>query len=144
MLKILFLPLAKKMKKKFFVPKIESINEIQVFVKNNLPQNQADSKKISNIELIIEEIIINIINYGFEEEPNGMIDIGIDTRNHDIIIEIRDNGIAFNPLEKKDPNVDADLDDRKIGGLGIFFVKQLVKDISYSRKESKNILHLVL
>lgn len=132
------------MKKKFFVPKIESINEIQVFVKNNLPQNQADSKKISNIELIIEEIIINIINYGFEEEPNGMIDIGIDTRNHDIIIEIRDNGIAFNPLEKKDPNVDADLDDRKIGGLGIFFVKQLVKDISYSRKESKNILHLVL
>ena len=132
------------MKKKSFVPKIESINEIQGFVKNNLPQNQADSKKISNIELIIEEIIINIINYGFEEEPNGMIDIGIDTRNHDIIIEIRDNGMAFNPLEKKDPNVDADLDDRKIGGLGIFFVKQLVKDISYSRKESKNILHLVL
>lgn len=132
------------MKKKAFVPKIESINEIQEFVKDNLVENQIDSQKISKIELIIEEIVINIINYGFEEEPNGMIDIGVDTINHDIIIKITDNGIAFNPLDEKDPDVDADIDDREIGGLGIFFVKQLTRDIQYSRKHGKNNLCLTL
>lgn len=132
------------MKKKSFVPKIESINKIQEFVKNNLPENRVDPKKSTNIELIIEEIIINIINYGFGEEPNGMIDIGVDTKNHDIVINVSDNGIAFNPLDKKDPNVDADIEDREIGGLGIFFVKQLTRDIRYSRKHGKNNLCLIL
>jgi anti-sigma regulatory factor (Ser/Thr protein kinase) len=136
--------LAGKMKKKSFAPKIESIKQIQEFVKNNLPENLLDLKKSANIELIIEELVINIINHGFEEEPSSMIDFGIDTRNHDIVIKIRDNGIAFNPLEKKDPDLAADIEERELGGLGIFFVKQLAKDIRYFRKHGKNNLYLII
>ncbi|MBT7261234.1 MAG: ATP-binding protein [Desulfobacula sp.] len=131
------------MKKKSFVPQTNTVNEIQEFVGHTLMKNKISSKKIASLELIIEEIITNIVNYGFKVKSNGVIDIGVDFLNHDMLIEINDNGIAFNPLEKKDPDVDARIDDRSIGGLGIFLVKQLAKKVDYSRENDKNNLSII-
>lgn len=132
------------MKTESFAPRIESIHKIQEFVAGFLSANHIDSEKLMTIELIIEEIVTNITHYGFEEKSTGVIDVGVDIRGQDIFIEISDNGMAFNPLENKDPDVDADLDEREIGGLGIFFVKQLARGARYSRREGKNILALIL
>jgi len=132
------------MEKKSFVPKIESIYEMQEFVKRCIPENNDDPQKLLNIELIIEEIVMNIINYGLKDHPKGIIVIGVDILNQDMIIEISDNGIEFNPFEIEDPDVNASLDDREPGGLGFFFVKELTRNVSYSRKDGKNILHLIL
>ena len=132
------------MEKKSFAPKIESIHEIQEFVKSCLPVNNDDPRKLLNIDLIIEEIVINIINYGLRDHPKGVIVIGVDILNQDMIVEISDNGIEFNPFEIEDPDVNAPLDDREPGGLGFFFVKELTRKVSYSRKDGKNILHLIL
>ena len=96
------------------------------------------------IDLVIEEIVVNIVNYGFKGIKNGIIDITINESDHNIILEISDNGVAFNPLEKKQPDVTAGLDKRIPGGLGIFFVKQIAEEIQYTRKDNKNMIRLFL
>ena len=110
------------MKTKSFTPEIESVHQIQKFVKENLPTSEENEKWLLRIDLVIEEIVVNIINYGCKGIENGIIDIMIDNSDNNIILEISDNGVAFNPLEKEEPDVTTGLDKRKPGGLGIFLV----------------------
>jgi serine/threonine-protein kinase RsbW len=147
------------MKNRAFPTELKSVHDIQDFVRENLPESHRDPAKIMNIELIIEEIVLNIVNYAFPEKPaessessksdksvkkDGVIDVEVGTDGQALVLIIRDNGIAFNLLETSDPDINAEIDDREIGGLGIFFVKQLSDDVKYSRKNGKNIISLVL
>lgn len=130
------------MKTQTFKPHIESIHAIQEFVTGFLPSDRYGPERVAEIELVIEEIVLNVINYGFEERTDGAIDIGLDDIKEGIRITISDNGCSFNPLEQKPPDLEADLDERQVGGLGIFFVRQLVKEMRYSRENGKNKLVL--
>lgn len=132
------------MKTESFTPRIDSIHRIQEFVAGFVSAEHADPEKQVNIELVIEEIVSNIINYGFDNGSAGEIEVGVDIQGSDICITISDNGMPFNPLETEDPKLDADLDGREVGGLGIFFVKQLVKDARYAWKQGKNHLFLIV
>lgn len=132
------------MKTKSFKPKIESVHQIQKFVRKNLLFSDSSENKLFKIDLVIEEIVVNIVNYGFKGIKNGIIDIMIDKSDHNIILEISDNGVAFNPLKKKQPDVTAGLDKRIPGGLGIFFVRQIANEIQYTRKDNKNMIRLFL
>jgi serine/threonine-protein kinase RsbW len=62
----------------------------------------------------------------------------MDLDNQVLTLSIEDEGVPFNPLEKKDPEVPADLIDVRIGGLGIHIVRKLMDDIRYKRKQGKN------
>jgi serine/threonine-protein kinase RsbW/sigma-B regulation protein RsbU (phosphoserine phosphatase) len=132
------------MKTKSFKPEIKSVHQIQKFVKENLPTSEENEKWLLRIDLVIEEIVVNIINYGCKGIENGIIDIMIDNSDNNIILEISDNGVAFNPLEKEEPDVTIGLDKRKPGGLGIFLVKQITEKIEYTRKNNKNSIRLFM
>ena len=85
----------------------------------------------SQLNLILEELYTNSVNYGFTNilHPKVKIELLID---HDKLIVIyRDNGQAFNPLELRDPDLTLNIEDRAIGGLGIFFVKSLTDHAEY-------------
>ena len=58
--------------------------------------------------------------------------------NQVLTLTIEDEGIPFNPLEMKEPEVPADLIDVRIGGLGIHIVRKLMDDIRYNRKQGRN------
>lgn len=92
------------------------------------------------LNLAIEEMVTNIINYGYEENCDEEISIDIHKENDMISVTIIDSAKPFNPLEKENPNTNAAIEDRQIGGLGIFFTKELTDDINYSRKNHQNIL----
>jgi len=124
--------------------KIESINEIQNFVKKRISHINNDESKLYMIDLLIEEIVVNIINYGFKEAEEGFINVMVDTANEDLVVEISDNGIPFSPLDQKAPDLSINIENRHPGGLGIFLVKQIAKDIEYVRKNNNNILRLYL
>lgn len=132
------------MEKTSYKPKIESINEIQKFVKKKLSQIKNDEKKLLKIDLLIEEIVVNIIHYGCKDVENGFINIMVDNSHESTILEISDNGVAFNPLEQEDPDISAGIKNRRPGGLGIFLVKQIAKEIQYVRQDNKNIIRLSL
>lgn len=98
------------------------------------------------LELGIEELVINVIHYAYEDGGN----IFIKTRVEDnfFIFEIADFGVPFNPLEKIDPrSIDTSkIENRKIGGFGIAFAKKIFEDLRYEFKnfgaQNANLLFL--
>lgn len=132
------------MEKKSFKPQLESVNIIQEFVGKSLIRHNSDEKEIFKINILIEEIVVNIVKYAFKDIKKGSIDIEIDTTGDKIFLKILDNGIPFNLLEAKDPDIKAPLENRNPGGLGIFFVKQIAKGIEYSYENNKNCISLII
>lgn len=131
------------MKLKTFSPEIDAVHKIQGYVSDHLPADYQSPEKVFQIELIIEEVVINIVNYAFTDVKNGFITVGVGGKEKAFTVEIRDNGSRFNPLEIKAPDLEAPLDQREPGGLGIFLVRQLSGQVTYSRLSGNNILRLV-
>ena len=103
-----------------------------------------NKKSIMHIELVLEEIIVNIISYGYKNVKNGKIIVRCcrkEIKKIEILIE--DFGVPFNLIKEKDPKIDLPIEEREAGGLGIFLVKQLMEDIKYERRDKKNILTLI-
>ncbi len=93
---------------------------------------------ITDVNICLDELFTNIVSYGFTDDLEHMIRFTINVDNNVLTLNIEDEGIPFNPLEKKDPEIPADLIDVRIGGLGIHIVRKLMDDISYKRKHGKN------
>lgn len=90
-------------------------------------------RAVLDLSLACEELVVNIVNYGFPSGGEHHIDVIIQASPGSVEVKIEDGGVPFNPLQKADPLalLEFDLEDRPIGGLGIFFVKRLMDDIHY-------------
>ena len=98
---------------------------------------------VFKVNLALEEIVINVMNYGHDDGLHE-IDITLITEENSLTIEIVDDGRPFDPLhDAPKPDVNAELEDRDIGGLGIHFVRKMMDDVRYRREEGKNHLTLV-
>ena len=95
-----------------------------------------------NINLALEELISNIIFYGYEDHNEHLIYVHFAIEDGYLITVIEDDGKAFNPLERPEVDTSTLLDDKPIGGLGIHFVKNLMDDLKYERVADKNTLTL--
>ncbi len=116
----------------------ENLPNVIEFVTKKLGEN-ADSKLVFELELICEEVFINICNYAYGENV-GKAEIEVITLSGSIVVKFIDSGKNFNPLEMAEPNIHAPLEERNIGGLGIFMTKKLSDTLSYKRTNGKNIL----
>ena len=96
--------------------------------------------KIMSMELALEEAIVNIIKYA-STDPEGTvhIDCSMDGEKY-FTITIIDYGPPFDPLKRVAPDIDAGIDERAVGGLGIFLIKEMTDAVSYRRDDNKNIL----
>ncbi len=106
-------------------------------------RNEISKKKQYYILLCIEEIAVNIIKYGFKDGKKHYIDIRI-VADEQVLLNIRDDAIQFDPTAKKDADVTAGAEERDIGGLGIYLVKKVAEEFSYKRVIGFNNLHIVL
>ncbi len=96
--------------------------------------------KLSAMELALEETIVNIIKYS-SSSPDSVITATCGTDDRDVFyITIIDSGPPFDPLKKDRPDTSAGIDDRPVGGLGIFFIKEMTDGVTYTREAGKNIL----
>ncbi|MFZ4463385.1 MAG: ATP-binding protein [Bacteroidales bacterium] len=95
-----------------------------------------------NLNLVLEELITNTIFYGYEDQNEHFIQIEISIENQVITMRITDDGKEFNPLLMAEPDIELSVEERKIGGLGIHFVRKLMDEVTYFRSAEKNILTL--
>lgn len=96
-----------------------------------------------SMNLALEEITTNIINYGYKGKDDYDITIRFTLEKHNLRIQIKDGAKAFNPLDTNDvDNLDKPLEERQIGGLGIHLVKKFTDNFSYRRSNNKNIVTL--
>lgn len=92
-----------------------------------------------DLELVIEELFTNVADYG-ELPEDGIIEVRIERRRSILAVEIRDRGIAFNPLDHPPPDLDSPIEERRIGGLGIHFLRHKSDRRCYARIEGANVL----
>jgi anti-sigma regulatory factor (Ser/Thr protein kinase) len=102
-----------------------------------------DEKKIGKIELALEEALVNICKYSYPDEL-GDAEVSCKQDNRRFIIEIVDSGIPFDMTSLPAPDVTSSIEERKIGGLGIFLIKKMVNEVGYRREGNLNILELTM
>ncbi len=90
-----------------------------------------DEKDIGDIQLAVDEACTNTIIHGLKKDPTRSFQLVIQSGADMIEIMIHETGEDFDPLKVQDPDLDAALDERPIGGLGIFFVKKLMDEVRY-------------
>ena len=118
--------------------KSENIEAVLEFIHAELEAIGYSMKAQNQIALAVEEIFINIAKYAYSPETGSAV-IRM-AAGDEIVIIFEDNGKPYNPLEKADPDVNAPMEDREIGGLGIFLVKKIMDVVEYEHKGGKNIL----
>ena len=91
------------------------------------------------IRLVLDELCTNVINYAHRDDLDHDMTVTIESDDDEVRVEIVDDGDPFNPLEDApEPDTESALADRRIGGLGVYFVKTLVDDARYWRDNDKN------
>jgi len=98
------------------------------------------SKVLFNLNLALEEILTNIISYGYDDREEHEIIVRLSLEQGELTVEVEDDGRPFNPLEALEPDLNKPLEERPVGGLGIHLVRKLMDELAYQRQEGRNLL----
>jgi len=108
-----------------------------------LSREQGFSAELAHdLRLVLEEALSNVILYGFQDESEHLIEVDMAVEGEAFVLEIRDDGIPFNPLAETDPNLDMPIEEREIGGLGIYLTRTLMDELTYVREGQQNVLRM--
>lgn len=120
-------------------PDIGEIPGVSVQLESTMRSAGFSTEDILDTQLAVEEVITNVIVHGYKGSKGS---IGITGRSADNCIEIvvTDQAPPFDPLSIPEPDLEADVDERKIGGLGIYLLKQVMDGVSYRFENGSNIL----
>ncbi|MFC4160070.1 ATP-binding protein [Chitinimonas lacunae] len=100
------------------------------------------SKTVFEINLILDELISNVIEHGYAGRDDGLIEVAVEYADGAVTLEVTDHAAPFDLLELDSPDLDADLDSRRIGGLGVHFVRQLADAVDYRRLGDSNVVRV--
>ena len=99
---------------------------------------------VYKINLVLEELTLNIMNYGYTDDEVHFIDVSVKTEDSVVTIEIVDDGRPFNPIvDAPQPDLEGPMMDRRIGGWGVHIVRTIMDDVTYVRADNKNRMKLV-
>jgi serine/threonine-protein kinase RsbW len=132
-------------KKKFSFKLKSRLSELDKLCRNleTFGRKAGLSKKcIFEINLALDELFTNIISYGFCDDEDHLIKITIAPQNETLCLCIEDDGVPFNPVEFNEPVIQCNIEECKIGGLGIHIIKNLMDEVCYERCRGKNIITL--
>ena len=102
-----------------------------------------DPKTLFNFNLALDELVTNLISYAYPDGGEHVFSVALWREGDQLIASVEDDGVPFNPLEVAEPELDAPLDARKIGGLGVHFVRTLLDDLSYRHEDGRNHIRLM-
>ncbi len=126
-----------------YIANKSEIRMIQKNIKDNLMKNNINQNTLNKLLVVSEEIITNIIKFAYSEVTEGysnkIIKVKIDIKD-EILIQFIDYGCKFNLLEAES----GPMEELRIGGLGIFFIKQYADNLEYQRIDNMNILNVYM
>jgi serine/threonine-protein kinase RsbW len=111
--------------------KIENLPVIGDFVNDTLERFGADPATINRVQLVIDEASTNVINYAYAG-GSGRLKLILELVGDELNVSLIDWGTPFDPNTVQPPDLEADLDSRKIGGLGIYFMRKLMDQVYYT------------
>jgi len=111
--------------------KIDNLPVIMDFVNEKLMKFRADPATIFHVQLAVDEASTNIIKYAYGEKE-GLLKLVLELNGDELIITLINWGKPFDPASIAPPDLNVTLEDRKIGGLGMYFIRELMDEVSYS------------
>lgn len=121
---------------------IAEIDRLNQFVEEVGEEFSLSADIIFNLNLVLEEAVVNIINYAYPEGKHELIYLSAKVHNGSIVFVLTDTGKEFDPTMAKEADITLSAEDRPIGGLGIFLIRNIMNEVRYERIEGKNILTL--
>ena len=133
------------MERDFTEKAFEAVNEQQLhsvlsFLEEELEKHGAGLKVVQQLDLALEEAFINVAKYAYEGKPVGSASVSLSFEDDEVTICLKDTGMEFDPTAKEDPDTNAKMEDRQIGGLGIYMIKKMVDSFEYERVNGYNVL----
>lgn len=122
---------------------VQQIPQLADFIGVIASEIDLDQSLAMSMNLALEEAVTNVILYAYPAGADGIVDIEAVYSEASIKFIVTDNGIAFDPTKVPEANVNAGLEERGVGGLGIFLVRSLMDSVSYERTEGYNILTMI-
>lgn len=119
------------------LPEIQRLNGI---LEGFAEQHQLSQRVLYSVNLALDEILTNVISYGYEDGGEHQIQVRISLDADVLTAEVEDDGRPFNPLEQADPDLGAVPEDRPIGGLGIYLLKTMLDSVEYRNQGGRNLL----
>ncbi|MGC8493376.1 MAG: ATP-binding protein [Syntrophobacteraceae bacterium] len=106
-------------------------------------ENEGDLEElIPRVDLVLEEVLVNVINYAY---PQGSGEIEVECGaggKGEFQVTVKDWGVPFNPMEQDAPDLSSDISSRKVGGLGVYLVKEMTSRLAYEFRNGGNVLTL--
>lgn len=119
---------------------LKEIDRVRAFLREAIAGLPLDDEARLKVELALHEICVNIARYAYPRGRPGEMAVRIWREGDSLFIEVRDRGIPFNPVRKKNPDLMVKLRRGVPGGLGVYFFKTLMDGLSYRRAGGQNIL----
>ena len=118
---------------------LDQLDEVKGLVNGVLDEVGCPKKIRKKITLSVEEVFVNIANYAYGSD-GGTVSVDVEGSCTGVAITFRDSGVPYDPLKKPDPDVTLSVDQRQIGGLGVYLVKKNMDTLSYSYIDNQNVL----
>jgi anti-sigma regulatory factor (Ser/Thr protein kinase) len=97
---------------------------------------------VFQLNLALEEIVTNVISYAFDDDEEHEVEVDLSVNGNALEAVVKDAGEAYDPTDAGPPDLEAPVEDRPVGGLGVHLVKEMMDEVSYSRVGDKNVLSL--
>ncbi|MBO7547115.1 MAG: ATP-binding protein [Bacteroidales bacterium] len=119
---------------------IQQIPQLACFVEAIAEEASLDQSLAMSLNLALEEAVTNVIMYAYPAGSDGLVSIEAVIRDDALDFILSDSGVPFDPTEAREADVTLPAEDRPIGGLGIFLVRNIMDEVTYRREDGKNIL----
>ncbi len=122
---------------------VEHLSKIASFVEQAAQASGMNEDQVYDVQMAVDEACTNVIEHAYHGRGDGTIDITCERRNQDFVVTIRDFGDRFDPRKVARPRTNDPLSRRSIGGLGLFFMNQLMDGVKFEFTRNGNRLTMV-
>lgn len=121
---------------------IAEISKLSAFIEEIGEEFSLTPDVVFNLNLVLEEAVVNVINYAYPKEEHQSIYLSAALHDDSIVFVLTDTGKEFDPTQVPEADITLSAEERSIGGLGIFLIRQIMNEVKYQRIEGKNVLTL--
>lgn len=119
---------------------ISEISKLAIFIDELSEELDFTPELNFNLNLVLEEAVSNVILYAYGKEEQKEISLVAYLSDNNLVFVLTDSGMEFDPTKVPDADVTLSAEEREIGGLGIFLIRQIMNTVEYQRIDGKNVL----
>ena len=121
---------------------VEELDKLAAFVEEVASELGLEPELEMNLNLALEEVVSNVILYAYPKKEEGSVMIAANGDGKSLVFTITDKGKEFDPTKVEEADITLSAEDRQIGGLGIYIVKNIMNEVTYERLDGHNVLTL--